>query len=162
MFLKKQTRQSNVVILSHKDHKGFSNVAVVIVLPVPMLPVPNWVLEIGYWQHFHIGNIQIPLPSMHSAFSADCPHSSTPNSSTILHAFIHNERNKERQECQPSTSRQTAHKPRCRPEGTDPVFTDPIFMTQRNHPRNDRCRRANGQKRCPNLHHDIVQIIAHF
>ena len=30
MFLKKQMRRSNVVILSHKDHKGFPNVAVVI------------------------------------------------------------------------------------------------------------------------------------
>ena len=29
-----------------RDHKGFSNVASVIVLPLPMLPVSNWELEI--------------------------------------------------------------------------------------------------------------------
>jgi hypothetical protein len=45
------------------------------------------------------------------------------------------------------------NKARCRPEGIDPVF-----MAQRNYPRNDRCRRANKQKRCPNFHHndDII------
>jgi hypothetical protein len=29
-----------------RDHKGFSNVASVIVLPLPMLPVSNWELEL--------------------------------------------------------------------------------------------------------------------
>ena len=38
---------------------------------------------------------------------------------------------------------------------------DPVFMAQRNQPRNDRCRRVNKQKRCPNLHHNSVRIIAH-
>ena len=90
-----------------------------------------------------------------SVVSASCSSSTPPltNSFTILRATIHNQCDKKRQERQSSSPRQTAHKPRCRPEGINPVF-----MAQRNRPRNDRSRRANKQKRCPNLHHndDII------
>ena len=81
---------------------GVVNVASVRLLPIPSI-IFQLGIGIGNWQYFHIGNIIYIIYTFYTArnlirsLNSQLTHSSTPNSSTILRATIHNQCDKKRQ-----------------------------------------------------------------